>query len=379
MRPIVFISSVSDGYEHIRSVVKEVVEKSGGHPIGFEDFPALDKSSRNACLDGVRECDVYVGIFGSRYGYISPSGWSATEEEFDEAVQVSKRRLIFVEDLKEYEEKQRDFLKRAGDYQTGRFWNKFKTAEDLKEKLGSSLKEVFLNLMKGLSESELKERLYSEVAKPLDNDHGQSWLVTASMPDCRVALTGDSSFNDEKLAKKIFLIGHEGNPSVFEIEAAKSKRLEKDHWVLEQSGHQNWREGLHLSILKLYLDACIVIAMNVTGGEPETEDYLSGSLYIYPDVVQQITNAELLFLSRIYDHFDPHLRWDRIALISGLHNIGHRNFARPKLGQTSHPMSMRSDERIVLAFDTPRILERNQLQQPGYGQSLVAVFERKLK
>jgi len=131
--------------------------------------------------------------------------------------------------------------------------------------------------------------------------------------------------------------------------------------------------------VKLYPDACIVIAMNVTGGEPETENYLSASLYIYPDVVQQITDAELSFLARIYDHFDPHLRWDRIALISGLHNIGHRNFARPKTGQTSHPMSMRSDERLVLAFDTPRILERNQLQQPGYGQSLVAVLERKLK
>lgn len=93
MKPIVFISSVSEGYQHIRQVAREAIERAGGRPIGIEDFSAKDKSSRNACLDGVRDCDVYLGIFGARYGFITPSGRSATEEEFDEAVQLGEEKV----------------------------------------------------------------------------------------------------------------------------------------------------------------------------------------------------------------------------------------------------------------------------------------------
>lgn len=204
--------------------------------------------------------------------------------------------------------------------------------------------------MKGLSESQLKERLQKEGLEPLHNDYSQSWLITAAMPDCQTSLADDSSFNDDKLAKEVFLIGQEGNPPVFEIELAKAKTLKKDHWMLEQTEKQHWREGQRLSIVRLYLDACVVIAMNVTGREPEAEDYLSRSLYIYPDFLEQIASAQLFFLSQLYDHFDPHLRWDRVALMTGLHNIGHRNFSRPRPGQSSHPMSMRSDQGPFLAF-----------------------------
>ncbi len=380
MKPIVFISSVSEGYKQIREAAREEIKKVGGQPIGFEDFTAKDKSSRNACLDGVRDSDVYLGIFGARYGFITPSGRSATEEEFDEAMQLGKRRLIFVEEVKEHEPKQQAFLNRVGDYQSGRFWKKFKTPEDLKKGLSKTLKEIFSSLMKGLSESQLKERLQKEVLGPLYNDYGQSWLVTAAMPDCQASLTDDSSFNDDKLAKQVFLIGQDREPSIFEIELGKAKTLKKDHWLLEQTEKQHWRDGLQLSIVRLYLDACAVVAMNVTGRETEDSgDRLSEILYIYPDAVQEIANAQLSFLSRLYDHFDPYLRWDRIALMSALHNVGHRNFAKPKSGQSSHPMSMRSDQGPFLAFQTPKILERNQLDRSDYGQAVKAAFERRLK
>jgi hypothetical protein len=379
MKPIVFTSSVSEDYQHIRQAAREAIGKAGGHPIGFEDFPALNKTSRNACLDGVRNCDIYVGILGTKYGWVTPSGLSATEEEFKEARESGKRRLIFIEEVEQREEKQEAFLKRAGDYQSGRFWKKFKTPEDLKRILEAALKEVFETHMEGLSESQLQERLQKEVLEPLSYDHGQTWLITGAMPDCQTSLTDDSSFNDGKLAKKIFLMGQEGDHPIFEIELAKTKTLKEDHWMLEQTEKQNWHNGLQLSIVRLYIDGCVTIGMNVTGREPEAEDYLSRSLSIYPDLVEQIASAQLSFLSQLYDHFDPHLRWDRVALMTGLHNIGHRNFSRPRPGQSSHPMSMRSDQGPFLAFQTPKILERNQLGQAGYAQSLVAAFQRKLK
>lgn len=287
--------------------------------------------------------------------------------------------MIFVEEVGLREEKQELFLKRAGDYQSGRFWKKFKTPEDLKRNLTNTLKEVFSTLMKELSESQLKDRLKKEILTPLSYSHEQSWLITAAMPDSQASFTDGASFNDEKLAKQIFLLGQDGEPPVFEIELSKGKALKEDHWLLEQIEKQNWHDGLRLSIVKIYLDAYVVIGMNVTGREPESDYSSMQGLYIYPDSVQAITEAQLAFLSRLYDKFDPHLRWDRVALMSALHNVAYRNFARPKSGQSSHPMSMRSDKGPFLAFNVPRVLERNQLLQPGYGRALTASFERILK
>jgi len=379
MKPIVFISSVAHRYEHVRQAAREAIRKAGGQPIGFEDFPAQDKSSRNACLDGVRNSDLYVGIFGARYGSITPSGRSATEEEFDEATCLGKPRLIFVEEVKECEEKQASFLKRAGDYRQGRFWKKFKTLEDLKEILKETLKEALTNLMKELPVKELKERLSGEILRPLSNYHNQCWLITASTPNCRARLSDDPSFNKEGLARQVFKLGGEGEIPVFEVELAKSKELKADHWLLQQAEQQSWREGQCLSIVRIYLDACISVAMNVTGREPESGHDLAGSLYIYPDAVPKIAFAELSFLSRIYQHFDPHIRWDRIALMTALHNLESRNFARPKPGQTSHAMSMRHSQGPVLAFDDPRILERSQLERKDYGDAVLAALERRLR
>jgi len=379
MKPIVFIGSVSQGYQDIREAARKAIRKAGGHPLGFENFSALDKSSRNACLDGVRDCDIYVGILGARYGFTTPSGRSATEEEFDEAIRLGKHRLIFVEEVEEYEEKQRSFLKRAGDYQVGRFWKKFKTPEDLKDILEETLKEALANLMKDSPVKELKERLSGEILRPLSNYYNQCWLITASTPNSKALLTDDPSFNKEGLARQIFKLGEEGEIPVFDVEFAKSKELKEDHWLLQQAEHQNWREGQHLTIVRIYLDACIAVAMNVTGRGPESGHDSAGSLYIYPDIVQKIAFVELSFLSRIYQHFDPHVRWDRIALMTALHNLENRNFTRPKPGQTSHPMIMRHLQKPVLVFDEPRVLERSQLERTDYSEAVTASLERKLR
>lgn len=294
---------------------------------------------------------------------------------------LGKRRLVFVEEVGEHEPKQEAFLKKVGDYQTGRFWNKFRTIDDLRNKIEVPLKEVFVSLMKGLSESQLKERLQKEVLEPLYNDYSQSWLITAAMPDCQASLTDDASFNDDKFAKQVFLMGQEGDPPVFEIELAKSKNLKEDHWVLDQTENQRWGEGQRLSIVKLYLDGCAVVAMNVTERESSPDRFSFQGYYIYPDTFQEIADAQLSFLARIYNYFDPHFRWDHIALMSALHNVGHRIFGRPK---TSNPMlsvslPFGSSEKAVLAFDRPKIIERNQLDRPDYGQAIKAAFERKLR
>jgi len=135
----VFISSVIGGYEDRRGAAEEAtIELNRDKGFNFEAIrtesnrhPAEDKSSQKVCLDGVKECDIYLGIFPkNNYGWDeSPVGISPTHEEFRKARECGKQCLIFVENTKETDLKQDDFLKEVGDYVEGRYWNKFEFGE----------------------------------------------------------------------------------------------------------------------------------------------------------------------------------------------------------------------------------------------------------
>ncbi len=82
----VFISSVMRDFTAERTAAKEAITRLRLQPVMAEDFGAQPFSSQLACLEGVRSSDIYLGIYGERYGYVAPtSGLGATEEEFQEA------------------------------------------------------------------------------------------------------------------------------------------------------------------------------------------------------------------------------------------------------------------------------------------------------
>src|SRR4051794_2978374 len=81
----IFISSVMRDFGDVRLAARQAVESLRQHPVMAEDFGAQPHSSQTACLEGVRASEVYVGIYGGRYGSVARSGVSATEEEFNEA------------------------------------------------------------------------------------------------------------------------------------------------------------------------------------------------------------------------------------------------------------------------------------------------------
>jgi hypothetical protein len=87
-------------------------------------------------LQKVAESDVYVGIFGRRYGYVNPeTGLSATHEEYRRARELDKPVLIFIEELpegEEFEEPQRALLREAKDYTSGHTIKKFHNEDELR-------------------------------------------------------------------------------------------------------------------------------------------------------------------------------------------------------------------------------------------------------
>jgi tetratricopeptide (TPR) repeat protein len=98
MTKIYVSSTYSDLVEH-RQQVYDVLRKMRYDVMAMEDYVATDKRPLDKCLADVASCDLYIGIFAWRYGYIPPGQeQSITELEYRQAGQSNLERLIFLLD-----------------------------------------------------------------------------------------------------------------------------------------------------------------------------------------------------------------------------------------------------------------------------------------
>lgn len=93
----VFVSSTFLDLAEHRAHIMEQIQRRDLFFRGMEFFGAASKSSAQFILEQVRRADVYLGIYGRRYGSLdAKSGLSMTELEYDEAVRSNKPRLCYV-------------------------------------------------------------------------------------------------------------------------------------------------------------------------------------------------------------------------------------------------------------------------------------------
>lgn len=67
----------------------------------FEDVPANEASPQQVYLSEVEMSDIYLGLYGNKYGYEDAEGVSPTEREYDRAAELHKTRLIFIKSIDE--------------------------------------------------------------------------------------------------------------------------------------------------------------------------------------------------------------------------------------------------------------------------------------
>ena len=111
----VFISSTGLDLLEYRQAAIDVCLKLGLLPVAMEHFEAMGVGANEGSKDKLGKCDVYVGIFAYRYGYIE-DGYetSVTENEFEYAGQRGLDRLCFVVDPKTpWPEENRDYENRV--------------------------------------------------------------------------------------------------------------------------------------------------------------------------------------------------------------------------------------------------------------------------
>jgi hypothetical protein len=96
----IFLSSTSTDLVEYRRKVLDALAKAGHVPVGMEHFTASDQRPLAKCLADVEGCDVYVGVFAWRLGFVpkegNPEGKSITELELRHAQCHRKPPLVFL-------------------------------------------------------------------------------------------------------------------------------------------------------------------------------------------------------------------------------------------------------------------------------------------
>jgi HEAT repeat protein len=82
----VFVSSTYIDLKDQRKAIEEVINRLGGQYWGMEYFTSRPEEPKAAALKEIEKCDLFVGIYAHRYGFI-PEGdtKSVTEHEYDRA------------------------------------------------------------------------------------------------------------------------------------------------------------------------------------------------------------------------------------------------------------------------------------------------------
>lgn len=98
MARIYISSTYLDLIDH-REKVYRALRQLSHDVIAMEDYVATDTRPLDKCLADVASCEIYVGVFAWRYGFIPPGQSKAiTELEYREAKRLGLKCLIFVLD-----------------------------------------------------------------------------------------------------------------------------------------------------------------------------------------------------------------------------------------------------------------------------------------
>jgi hypothetical protein len=95
----VFISSTWEDLQAEREAVEKVIHRMSQQFVGMEYFGSRPETPRQASLSEVEGSDIYIGIFGFRYGSIDrEKGGSITELEYRKATEKRLPCLIYFKD-----------------------------------------------------------------------------------------------------------------------------------------------------------------------------------------------------------------------------------------------------------------------------------------
>jgi hypothetical protein len=165
----IFISGTQDDLQPERQAVAKTIRALGHTPLMAETYGAQPMPSYDAIREMIARADIYLGVYGARYGWKMESGVSVTEFEFTEFRRTRPSRiLVYVKDGTP-EDEQAAFLDRvqhfkAGYFRRPRFTNPAQLAEWVKEDLAQLIARVVHEKLRGTPDPLLIQEYLAQVA-----------------------------------------------------------------------------------------------------------------------------------------------------------------------------------------------------------------------
>lgn len=375
MKPRVFVSSVMENFQPYRNAARQGIIAAGGEPVLVEDFPSLPVTPRNACLDGVASCDIYLVIIGQRGGWSTPSGKLVVEEEYEEAIRRKLRLLTFIEAVDRDRDAER-LVSRVSDYIAGLFRTTFFGPDQLRALIENALTPI----IKDLNSLGVDMNTIDEKMKDSFIIGSEAVLRVVFIPERKGQLVDPVDLESPILYTSIMEIGHSPAVGLFTYEHGKKKEIGINEIVITQGDSHQHREPINSVRLELASNGILIIDTNVTGRvhRGNEYDFLNSMVIAEEDVLEEM-KKHFAFALALLEKLDRYCRFDRLLYNAALSNIGHRNLETNPQPRQSYQMGMRGDK-IVPAFDQPRLVTRADLRTPDRElEATITMFHRRMR
>jgi hypothetical protein len=361
----IFISSVMRDFGAERAAARDAVRSLRQEPVMAEDFGAQPFSSQTACLEGVRSSDLYVGIFGPRYGFVAPSsGLSATEEEFHEARRRGLPILCF-EKKGSKEPAQEAFLAQIKAYETGYAFAFFESPEELKLEVVKAVHDLIgtqgVSMLDPTGATTHLERCAWGSRRP--GQYG-TWLGAALFPGRQGENYLDVlAFGQKDLRDRFLMPARFGPGTLFAQELGVQTSEEGDALVFRQ-GDDHRQDAAPVATLEIHADGTLVYGTEL-GREKKGSFSTVTGFVIDEEGVERLLTAFAHYTNQFYQSLPRGEVITSLYLGVSLTGIQMKSFGRLPTGPVqgvSMPMHGLSDPLKVP--DAPLRLSRADLADP---------------
>lgn len=376
MKPRVFVSSIMEGFSEFRSAAKEAIVASECEAVLVEDYPSISDSPRNACLDAVQSCDIFILVIGLRGGYVAPSGKLVIEEEYEEAL-GKMPILVFIQEGTRDESTQR-FIDKVSDYVDGRFRKTFSNSGELKQTITESL----IRTTEGWSDMQYD---LSEINNKIDNPYkvgNETTLRFVLMPIRKGEFVDAVDLDTDDFERNIYDIAHQRGIDLFSYKEAKmNPEVEVGHVVYMQNS-PDYRGGGGEGQIRLEISTGGMVVIDINMTEPDDGNPIVSVLHgsvIHVNSLSISLNKCFKFCAQLFEVKDAYRRFDPLVYNVCLNEMGHKRIV-DQYPQGSVSMRMFNAEEEIKAFDEPRKISRNDLLSPEREvMAVISMLKRRTK
>ena len=357
----VFISSVVEAFSEFRAAARAAVVEAGGEPVLVnEDFPSLAASSRNACLDAVESSDIYVGIIGTRGGWVAPSGMLVVEEEWRHARARKRPTLFFLQTGTQDADAER-LASTVSDYVDGTLRRTFTTPEDLRREVVRALSPL---ISRQENVNMAPEEFLKTFAAGSQFSSSEPSLRAVVAPERQEEVVDPVRMGSETFQRQLMEIGHRAEVDLLDYGSGTTTEVKRDLLILRQAP-TSARSGAG-AVLMAFSERAVMSADMIATESSQGEGMsFMNSLVMSAERVGVLMRRAMAFYAAILQHLDPHGRHQTFYYNVALEHLGHWTMLRNPQPRSSYPLNMRSSHEPVIAHPEPRLITRQDLRDPS--------------